>query len=125
MSTRVRYTTIMSQMPRGVDSNGKPYGGQPATVNGVPIGFRAMVLEGDEGEIQIMANPMQDHNVCQMIDTGDWTLFGAGAFPGVLDEDGNSMLRLYNSVDYEIRIGGWGQSICRNPGGIVRISLAE
>ncbi len=105
----VRRETINAQGPNG------PIGA---------IGFSAVTIDGDEGPISFLTNPLCPYDVMWMFDPDELYLFTMGEGPDVLDEDGLSMLRVSNDDSYECRVGYYGQVISTNPGGIVRVKLA-
>lgn len=108
LSSKARYTDVM-----GTDANGKAV-----------VGFRALLIDGEEGEIAVMSNPVVPYDVAWMVDPDVAFLFSAGEFPGVLEEDGLPMMRVYNGNSYEVRIGGYPTFGLTNPGGVVRVKLA-
>ena len=88
------------------------------------IGFRAVFIQGDTGDIAILADPLVPYDVAWMIDPESWTLFSAGDFPGFLKEDGLEIRAVYNADAYECRIGGYLNAGCTDPSSTVRIKLA-
>ena len=88
------------------------------------IGFQVLVIDGDEGPIRIVSDPLVPYDVAWMVKLSALTLFSMGDFPGVLDEDGQSMLRVSNDDSYEIRVGYYAQLGSQEPGCIVRVKLA-
>lgn len=94
-------------------------------VNG-PIGsisFQLLVIDGDEGPIRIVSDPMVPYDVAWMVRMDALRVFSMGEFPGVLDEDGQSMLRVSDDDAYEIRVGYYAQVGTNEPGSIVRVKL--
>jgi len=111
MTTKARYGKMDAQGAKGSSIAGH-------------LGFRTIIIDGDEGEINVLANPLVPYDVAWMIDPDCIFLLSMGKMPGVLEEDGETMLRYYNADTYEIRIGYYAQMACNDPSGIVRVKLA-
>jgi hypothetical protein len=88
------------------------------------VGYRAVMIDGDTGPIYVLGCPLVPIEVAWMVDMDSWCLFSMGEAPGILDDDGLMIQRVYNSDDYEVRVGGYLQQACFNPGSNVRIKLS-
>jgi hypothetical protein len=112
MTTKVRYDKMAA-----VGTGGKAIAGH--------LGFRTIVIDGDEGEINVIANPLVPYDVAWCVDMSKLYLFSMGVYPDTLaEDDGGNMLRVYNADTYELRVGGYPQMACSDPSSIVRIKLA-
>ncbi len=89
------------------------------------IGFDAIVIRTTNGgKLRVVEDVDCPYDVAWLIDPETWTLISMGGFPGVLDEDGQTFRAIYNADGYEVRVGGYFQLTCTNPGANVRIKLS-
>lgn len=88
------------------------------------VGFKAITIAGPRGFIKVIpdANCPPDRAFMLQLDT--WKLYSRGEAPGILNDDGNVLLRVYNADAHEIRVGFYGNLGCRAPGWNANIRLA-
>lgn len=105
LGSKVQYNTLMS-------------------VDNPSIGFRGVLIQGDRGPIEVLSSPFPERIYCHMIDPSVWRLRSAGEAIGILDEDGQMIQRVYNSDEYEVRIGGYLNLQCTDTSanGIIRLA---
>lgn len=109
---KVRYETVQLQ---GKGSDGEPMAN---------VGFQGIRIIGDTGPITVVADPFVPYDVAWMLNLDSWVLYSMGEFPGILMEDGQRIRAVYNADEYEVRVGGYPQLACHNPGANCRIKLA-
>ena len=80
------------------------------------IGFKAVMLDGPEGPIKILSDINVQKGKFALLTMDTWSFESAGEAPGILEEDGNMILRSANLDQYEVRIGYYGNLICEAPG---------
>lgn len=80
------------------------------------IGFKAAVVMGPGGPIKVVHEINAPRGYCWMMTMDTWEFNSLGEAPGILEEDGQMILRRYNDDSYEIRIGTYGQFSCSAPG---------
>lgn len=89
------------------------------------IGFDAIVIRTTNGgKLHVIEDVDCPYDVAWLIDPEVWTLISMGGFPGVLDEDGMTFRAIHDADGYEVRVGGYLQLTCNNPGANVRIKLS-
>lgn len=91
-----------ARMPNGEDS--------------VDIGYAGFQVHGPDGDIDVIADNACPSDRMFMLQTDTWAVRSIGDAPGLLDLDGNGMLRESSSDGYEIRIGYYGNLQCSAPG---------
>lgn len=80
------------------------------------IGFRALVVDGPSGPINVLADRSCQASRGYMLKLGTWSLISLGPVPQILRyEDRVEMLRVYNADAAEARIGSYYNLICKNP----------
>lgn len=90
------------------------------------IGYRALKLTGQDGDMTIYADRWCPFGVMWMLQLDTWELFSYGALPGWLDDDGKGQMLREGSADaMEGRIGCYWQLGCKAPGWNMRIDLTE
>lgn len=90
------------------------------------IGYRALVLTGQDGDLKIYADRWCPYGVVWMLQLDTWELFSYGAMPGWLDDDGKGQMLREGSADaMEGRIGAYWQLGCKAPGWNMRIDIDE
>jgi hypothetical protein len=87
------------------------------------IGFKAVMLDGPEGPIKILADLNCPKGTAYMLQLDTWHLESLGEAPMILDFDGNTILRSATSDDYEVRVGYYAQMTCEAPGWNAVITL--
>jgi hypothetical protein len=80
------------------------------------IGFKAVMLDGPEGPIKILSDLNVQKGKFALLTMDTWSFESAGEAPGILEEDGNMILRSANLDQYEVRIGYYGNLMCEAPG---------
>jgi hypothetical protein len=88
------------------------------------IGYRAVVIQGDHGFINVVAANKCQSNIAWMLTMRTWMLASIGPAVGFLDEDGQKFLRQASADGYETRIGFYGQLGCNAPIWSTNITLA-
>ena len=99
----------------GIDEKGNPL---------ADISFRTVMLHGSKNDIHVMPNPFCPYDRSFMFDLQQIKLVSMGEFPGILDDDGQQILRIADADGVECRIGGYAQLVTQNAGSIVNIKLA-
>ena len=79
------------------------------------IGFKAIVVAGDEDEMAVMTSPFVDRYKAHVDYPDCWTLDSLGSAPQILDFDDQKFLRVANDDAYEVRVGFYGQHECNMP----------
>ena len=80
------------------------------------IGFRGIRFTAGKQAVNVMPdqNCPQDRAYAIQMDT--WKLYSLGPAPGVLNDDGNEMLRVSSADGVEIRLGYYAELGCNAPG---------
>ena len=97
-------------------------GGKGQTVG--KISFRALMLEGDHGPIEVYAANKCPAAVAWLIESRQWKLYSLGAPVKFLMQDGLRILRQASADGYEVRVGFRGQLGCSAPGFNTRVTLS-
>lgn len=94
-----------------------------APIDTPEVGFKAVMLDGPEGPIKVIAdvNVPKGNAFMHQLDT--WHLESLGEAPQILDFDGLTILRNPTTDDYDVRIGYYGQLTCEAPGWNAVITL--
>lgn len=87
------------------------------------LGFDAITAFTPAGNIPVISDPDCPHDVAWMLDLKTWVLASTGRYPEIADED-SVMLRSATGDNYEVRIAGYGNVGCHDPGANARIKLA-
>lgn len=87
------------------------------------IGFKALVVQGPEGEVKVMADRNCPYNKIYCLDMDTWVLKSLGAVPRINDTDDNKMLRQATADGVEVRAVYRAQLGCTRPGSNLVISL--
>lgn len=87
------------------------------------LGFDAIVCFTPAGNIPVIADPNCPHDVAWMLDLKTWVFASCGKYPEIADED-STMLRAAGADAYEVRLAGYGNLGCHDPGANARIKLA-
>lgn len=80
------------------------------------IGFEAVTVMGPGGPIKVVHEINAPRGFCWMMQMDTWKFNSLGKAPGILEEDGQMILRRYNDDSYEVRIGYYGQFSNSAPG---------
>jgi len=124
------YTNLMKE----VSSAGTSGAGGKDVMDGVRVnigmgqtlelGFSNIVIHMPTGPISVVPDPDCPANTAYMLKLSDWELASLGMAPQILDLDGNSFLRISDRDAMEIRLGFFGNVVCKNAGNQSRIDFA-
>lgn len=87
------------------------------------LGFTNVVIHLPTGPVNVIADPDCPANTAYLLKLSDWELASLGMAPQILDLDGNSFLRISDRDAMEIRLGFFGNVICKNAGNQSRIDF--
>ena len=80
------------------------------------IGFKAAVVMGPGGPIKVVHEINAPRGFCWMMQMDTWKFNSLGKAPGILEEDGQMILRQFNDDSYQVRIAYYGQMSNSAPG---------
>lgn len=86
------------------------------STDNIPIGFKAVILDGDKGSLKLVSDPNCPRGKFFMLQADTWVIKSLGQLPQYADEDGNKMLRESNADQYEWRMRALWQLGCEAPG---------
>lgn len=86
------------------------------SVDSPDIGFKAIEVMCPTGNVKVVADPNCPKGLAYLIQSDTWSFESAGPAPGILNRDGNDILRDASSDSYIIRVGYYGNMICEAPG---------
>ena len=84
--------------------------------NRADIAFKAITVNGPDGEIKVIADQNCPGNKIFGLQLDTWKLASIGPVVSTIDEDGNDILRVYNADQVESRNGFYGNLFCQAPG---------
>ena len=88
------------------------------------IGFKAVMIDGPKGPIACVSDNVCPEGIAWMLQLDTWTCASLGMAPKILNQrDGNRWLRMNNQDAYEIRVGYYGNVLCKSPGYNCRIII--
>lgn len=87
------------------------------------IGYSGVKLYGAAGPMKIMADPACQRYKAWMLTQNTWEIWSLKDVPRILDRDGQETLREANADADELRVGGYLQMVCYDPGANVNITL--
>jgi hypothetical protein len=87
------------------------------------IGFRSVVVDGDFGPIQVVADNTIPDDVAWLLQMDTWKLCTLGDVARILMLDGNRILRQALEDGYEVRTGMYGNLGSTAPGFNCRVTL--
>jgi hypothetical protein len=87
------------------------------------VGFKAVTLIGPSGDIKVVADLNCPKGYAYMLQLNTWSLESLGAAPGILDDDGNRILRDATTDSYIVRVGYFANMTCEAPGWNAVITL--
>ena len=87
------------------------------------IGFRTVVIDGDNGPVKVMADRFCPNTYGWALDTSVLSVRSIGAAPKFLMEDGNRILRMASEDSYEFRLGFRGNMLCEAPGKCCNVTM--
>ena len=88
------------------------------------LGFTNIVIHLPTGPVSVIPDPDCPANTSYLLKLSDWELASLGMAPQILDLDGNSFLRISDRDAMEIRLGFYGNVICKNAGNQSRIDFS-
>lgn len=80
------------------------------------VGFRALELFTPAGTVKILPDRFCPVNRAFMLQLDTWMLGSLGKVPRILNHDGLESLRISDDDGIEIRVGYYGNLICKAPG---------
>lgn len=80
------------------------------------VGFGAVELLCDDGVLPVYSDVNAPEANVFMGQMDTWELVSPGESIGILEDDKNEILRVYNKDGYEVRIGGYPQTVNHAPG---------
>jgi hypothetical protein len=80
------------------------------------IGYRALILEGDKGELKVLADPNCPKGTFYMLQLKNWTFASMMGIPHLVEDDGRPMVRQANSDGVEWRLRSWTCLYTDKPG---------
>lgn len=80
------------------------------------IDFKAIKIAGPSGEIDVIGDINCPSGTGYMLQMDTWCLESLGAAPGILDDDGNRILRSATADSYIVRVGYFANMTCVAPG---------
>lgn len=80
------------------------------------IGYKALILEGDKGPLQLLADPNCPKTRFFMLQQDTWVLKSIKGVPHLIEEDGNKMTRKATTDNFEWRYRAFWQLGCEAPG---------
>ena len=87
-------------------------------------GFRSMEMYAPYGVVKIIPDKDCPVAVAYALQMDTWQLATIGETVGIIDSDGNRVLRQSSADGVEVRVGFYGQLACSAPGFNCRIALA-
>lgn len=88
------------------------------------IGYAGLHLDGDSGPLAVFNDPYCPATAAFFLDIGTWEVVSAGGMcPRIINFKNGELLTVYNADRAELRIGGYWNLICHNPGLNARMLL--
>ena len=85
-------------------------------------GFSGVSIEGDDGLIEVVADPFCPRNTAFLVDLDKFVLWSLKAAPHLAKYDGLEFMRRPDEDSYEVRFAFYGQLKCKNPGLHVKLT---
>lgn len=85
-------------------------------------GFSSLTIEGENGPIEVLADPFCPRNKAYLLKLDQFSLFSLKAAPHIAQLDENRFLRLTDADTYEIRFATYGNVKCKNPGPHIKLT---
>lgn len=85
-------------------------------------GFSSLMIEGENGPIEVLADPFCPRNKAWLLKLDKFSLFSLKAAPHLAKYDGIEFLRRPDADAYEVRFAFWGNIKCKNPGPHVKLT---
>ena len=92
-------------------------GGEKATYS-----FSDVVIEGEDGPIEVVADPFCPRNTAYLLKLDAFSLFSLKAAPHLAKYDGMEFMRRPDADAYEVRFAFYGNLKCKNPGPHVKLT---
>lgn len=87
------------------------------------VGYKGVAVNGAAGTMTVLSDPMCPRYKSYMLTQDTWEVWSLGEVPRVLNRDGQETLREASADADELRVGGYLQMVCTNPGANVNITL--
>lgn len=84
--------------------------------------FSTVTIEGEDGPIEILADPFCPRNTAYLLKLDTWSLFSLKSAPHLCKFDGLDFLRLSTDDAFEVRWIFYGNLKCKNPGPNVKLT---
>jgi hypothetical protein len=85
-------------------------------------GFSKVVIEGENGPIEIVSDPFCPRNVAYLLKWDEFDLFSLGAAPHLKNYDKNDFLRVQSDDAYQVDFVSYHQLRLKNPGPQFRLT---
>ncbi len=85
-------------------------------------GFSKVVIEGESGPIEIVADPFCPRNVAYLLKWDEWVLHSLGGAPHLKNYDKNDFLRVQSDDAYQVDFVSYHQLKLKNPGPQFRLT---
>jgi len=124
------YTSLMKEVTTaGTSNNNSTKTNTGVRINmgmgqTLELGFTSIVIHLPTGPVSVIPDPDCPSNSAYLLKLSDWELASLGMAPQILDLDGNSFLRISDRDAMEIRLGFYGNVICKNAGNQSRIDFS-
>lgn len=80
------------------------------------IDFKSVAVQGPAGQLDVVGDINCPQGTGYMLQLDTWCLESLGAAPGILDDDGNRILRSATGDSYIVRVGYYANMTCVAPG---------
>lgn len=94
---------------------------RPGSTSGT-YGFSDVVIEGENGPIEVLADPFCPRNTAFLLKMDAFSMFSLKAAPHLAKYDGIEFLRRPDQDAYEVRFAFYGNLKCKNPGPHVKLT---
>lgn len=101
--------------------SGKLMFNRPGSSDG-KYGFSDLTIEGEAGQIRVLADPFCPRNKAFLLKKDVFSLFSLKAAPHLAKYDGMEFLRRPDADAYEVRFAFYGNLKCKNPGPNVQLT---
>lgn len=95
----------------------------PVPTDKPSVGYLGVELLGAAGRMSVVSDPACQRYKAWMLTKDTWEIWSLKDVPRVLNRDGQETLREANADADELRVGGYLQMVCYNPGANVNITL--
>jgi hypothetical protein len=89
---------------------------EPSKSSDGTVGYKALILQGDKGELRVMSDPNCPRGKFFMLQEDTWVVKSLKGLPHLVDEDGNKMIRKSAADNFEWRYRALWQLGCEAPG---------